>query len=112
LTHEESLISFDTICTLCPEMFFGISILFLIFHGVLLSYNKNYPLTQKSIIYLSILILFFTQTFTLVADTSVKKEEDIIKKSSSGICHDKNSKFYVQTKKFKAYFKTNGAFFL
>jgi NADH-quinone oxidoreductase subunit N len=54
---------------LSPEIFFGVSTLFLIFHGVLLSYNKIYPLTQKSIIYLSVLILFFTSL--LVFNSSV-----------------------------------------
>jgi hypothetical protein len=52
-----------------------------------------------------LLVLLFTQTFALAADTTVKKEDDIIKKSSSGICHDKTSKFYEKTKKFKP-FKT------
>jgi hypothetical protein len=52
-----------------------------------------------------LLVLLFTQTFALAADTAVKKEDDIIKKSSSGICHDKTSKFYEKTKKFKP-FKT------
>jgi NADH-quinone oxidoreductase subunit N len=54
---------------ICPEIFFGVSILFLIFHGVLLSYNKTYPLIQKSIIYLSVLILFCTNI--LVFNNSV-----------------------------------------
>lgn len=67
--QEETLIRFDDICMLCPEIFFGLSILFLIFHGVLLSYNKIYPLIQKSIIYLSVLILFFTSI--LVFNSSI-----------------------------------------
>jgi NADH-quinone oxidoreductase subunit N len=67
--QEENLISFDDICMLCPEIFFGLSILFLIFHGALLSYNKIYPLIQKSIIYLSVLILFFTSI--LVFNSSI-----------------------------------------
>jgi hypothetical protein len=41
----------------------------------------------------------------IAADSPVNKEENIIKKSSSGICHDKTSKFYEKTKKFKP-FKT------
>jgi len=58
---------------------------------------------MKKII-LTFIMLFYTQTF-IFADTPVKKEEDIIKKSSSGICHDKKSSYYEKTKKFKP-FKT------
>jgi tRNA U34 2-thiouridine synthase MnmA/TrmU len=32
-----------------------------------------------------------------------KEIESIIKKSSSGICHDKNSKYYASTKNFESY---------
>jgi hypothetical protein len=59
---------------------------------------------MKKIIIILLMALFI-QTFALADSTSVKKEEDIIKKSASGICHDNKSKFYVQTKKFKP-FKT------
>ena len=52
-----------------------------------------------------LLVLLFTQTFALAADTPVKKDSDVIKKSTSGICHDNKSKFYEKTKKFKS-FKT------
>lgn len=52
-----------------------------------------------------LLVLFFTQTFAIAADNSVKKEDNVIKKSSSGICHDKKSSYYEKTKKFKP-FKT------
>jgi hypothetical protein len=51
------------------------------------------------------LVLFYTQILALADEAAIKKEDNIVKKSSSGICHDKNSKFYVQTKKFKS-FKT------
>jgi hypothetical protein len=55
---------------------------------------------------ISILLVFIlTHTVALKADTPVKKEADIIKKSSSGICHDKKSSYYEKTKKFKP-FKT------
>jgi hypothetical protein len=50
-----------------------------------------------------IFILLFSNTFILFADTSVKKEQNIIKKSTSGICHDIKSKFYEKTKKFKPF---------
>ena len=52
-----------------------------------------------------ILFLILTISTVTAADEPVKKEADIIKKSSSGICHDKKSKFYEKTKKFKS-FKT------
>jgi hypothetical protein len=52
-----------------------------------------------------ILFLILTISTVTAADDPVKKEADIIKKSSSGICHDKKSKFYEKTKKFKP-FKT------
>ena len=45
------------------------SILMLIFHGVLLSANKVYPLIQKSIINISILLLFFI--FILVFNNTI-----------------------------------------
>ena len=54
-----NLFDFEDICLIFPEIFFGMSILMLIFHGVLLSANKVYPLIQKSIINISILLLFF-----------------------------------------------------
>jgi hypothetical protein len=55
---------------------------------------------------ISILFVFlFIHSLALKAEVPVRKEEDIVKKSSSGICHDKTSKFYEKTKKFKS-FKT------
>ena len=59
---------------------------------------------MKKII-LIFLVLFFTQNFALAADTQIKKDSNVIKKSSSGICHDNKSKSYEKTKKFKS-FKT------
>jgi NADH-quinone oxidoreductase subunit N len=59
LGKKLNFFGFDDICTLFPEIFLGISILALIFHGVLISSNQIYPLIQKSIIYLSILVLLF-----------------------------------------------------
>jgi len=52
-----------------------------------------------------LLVMLFTQTFVLAVDPPIKKEENIIKKSTSGICHDKKSSYYEKTKKFKP-FKT------
>ena len=52
-----------------------------------------------------ILSLILTISSVIAADVPVKKEADIIKKSSSGICHDKKSSYYEKTKKFKP-FKT------
>ena len=49
---------------------------------------------------LLVTIVSFMFFFTQVAIAA-----DIVKKSTSGICHDKNSKFYEKTKKFKP-FKT------
>jgi NADH-quinone oxidoreductase subunit N len=42
---------------LLPEIFLGISIIYLIIHGTFISVNKNYLLIQNSILYLSILII-------------------------------------------------------
>jgi len=54
---------------------------------------------------LGLTLICFLSSSILAAEVPVKKEADIIKKSSSGICHDKTSKFYEKTKKFKP-FKT------
>ena len=77
LLYEEqfNLFDFEDICLIFPEIFFGISILVLIIHGVLLSSNKIYPLIQTSLIYLSILVLFLVcilinNTTTLIFDVS------------------------------------------
>ena len=43
---------------LLPELFLGISLIYLVLHGTFLSVSKNYPLLQVSNLYLSILILF------------------------------------------------------
>lgn len=59
---------------------------------------------MKKII-LILLVLFVTQNFARAADTQIKKDSNVIKKSSSGICHDNKSKSYEKTKKFKS-FKT------
>ena len=45
---------------LIPEMFLGISILYLILHGTFISTKKEYPLIQDSILNIGILILLFT----------------------------------------------------
>ena len=41
-----------------PELFLGVSILYLVLHGTFLSVQKNYPLIQESVLYLSVLIVF------------------------------------------------------
>lgn len=57
--EQLNFFGFEDICILFPEIFFGISLLTVIVHGVLLSNNKVYPIIQKSIIYISVLILCF-----------------------------------------------------
>ena len=42
---------------LLPEIFLGISIIYLIIHGTFISVNNKYLLIQNSILYLSILII-------------------------------------------------------
>ena len=42
---------------LLPEIFLGISIIYLIIHGTFISVNTKYLLIQNSILYLSILII-------------------------------------------------------
>ena len=42
---------------LLPEIFLGISIIYLIIHGTFISVNDKYPLVQNSVLYLSILIV-------------------------------------------------------
>jgi len=54
---------------------------------------------------LGLILISFLTSSILAADVPIKKEADIIKKSSSGICHDKKSSYYEKTKKFKP-FKT------
>ena len=43
-----------------PELFLGISIVYLVLHSTFLSIHKNYTLIQNSVLYLSVLILFFS----------------------------------------------------
>jgi hypothetical protein len=45
-------------------------------------------------------VSIFLTTLILISPTFAN---DIVKKSSSGICHDKKSQYYVKTKKFKPY---------
>jgi NADH-quinone oxidoreductase subunit N len=68
---KESIMSLNEVSTIFPEIFFVLSILFLILHGVLLCSNKskNYPLIQNSILNLGILILIFT--FILVCNNLI-----------------------------------------
>ena len=43
-----------------PELFLGISIIYLTLHSTFLAIQKKYPLIQSSVLYLSILILIFS----------------------------------------------------
>lgn len=52
---------------LLPELFLGISLIYLVLHGTFLSVSKNYPLLQVSNLYLSLLILFMV-CFLLLND--------------------------------------------
>ena len=45
---------------LIPEMFLGISILYLILHGTFISTKKEYPLIHDSVLNIGVLIIFFT----------------------------------------------------
>ena len=42
---------------LLPEIFLGISIIYLIIHGTFISVNTNYLLIQNSVLFLSVLIV-------------------------------------------------------
>ena len=43
-----------------PELFLGISLVYLVTHCTFLSMQKSYPLIQHSVLYLGILVLFFS----------------------------------------------------
>lgn len=59
---ETSFFELEEIINIFPEIFLGLSILFLLLHGVLTSSNlsNNYPLVQNSINNIGILILLLT----------------------------------------------------
>lgn len=48
-----------------PELFLGISIIYLTLHCTFLAIQKKYPLIQSSVLYLSILIVFFASYLVL-----------------------------------------------
>jgi len=48
-----------------------------------------------------VLLSFIISTFFIYS--SVSFAVDFVKKSSSGICHDKNSQYFVKTKKYIKY---------
>ena len=50
-----------------------------------------------------VLLSFIISTFFIYS--SISFAVDFVKKSSSGICHDKNSQYFAKTKKFTK-FKT------
>ena len=62
---------FKEIIPIYPELFLGFSIIFLLLHGTLASSNikKCYPLIQKSVSSLAVLVLFFT--FFLESNLSI-----------------------------------------
>lgn len=68
---NEKIINLNEASIIFPEIFFGLSLLFLILHGVLLctDKNKNYPLLQFSVLKLSILVLILT--FILITNNSI-----------------------------------------
>ena len=43
-----------------PELFLGISLVYLVLHSTFLAVRKNYPLIQSSILYLGVLVLFLS----------------------------------------------------
>lgn len=45
--------------TIFPELFLGIAIIYLVIHCTFLAIQKKYPLIQSSILYLSVLTIFF-----------------------------------------------------
>ena len=61
-----NLLTFKEISIL-PELFLGISIIYLLIHGIFLTVNKKYPLIKNSLIYLSVLVLTMT-CFLLIND--------------------------------------------
>ena len=52
---EETLILKELI--ILPELFLGISIVYLILHGTFSSIRNSYPLIQNSMVYLGLLVL-------------------------------------------------------
>ena len=59
-----------------PELFLGISLVFLILYGTFLSLNKTFPIIQNSFSYLGILVLLMT-FFLIINDNLVIKELSI-----------------------------------
>ena len=43
-----------------PELFLGISLIYLVLHCTFLAIQKKYPLIQTSVLYLSVLVIFFS----------------------------------------------------
>nr|QYB23216.1 NADH dehydrogenase subunit 2 [Lithodesmioides sp. mgcode 4] len=61
-----NLLTFKEI-NILPELFLGISIIYLLLHGIFLTVNKKYPLIKNSLVYLSVLVLCMT-CFLLIND--------------------------------------------
>ena len=60
-----------------PELFLGISLLYLVLYGTFLSMNKNFPLIVNSCVFLGILILLMT-SFLLINDSLDVLESTIL----------------------------------
>ena len=60
--------TFDTLLfkeiIIFPELFLGISLIYLVTHCTFLAIQKSYPLIQNSVLYLGVLILFFASYLT------------------------------------------------
>lgn len=56
-----------------PELFLGISLVYMVLHSTFLSVQKSYPLIQSSVLYLSVLILFLL-CYLVVNDSFVLLE--------------------------------------
>ena len=54
----ESLISLKNL-TIIPELFLGMSIIYILLHSTILSTKQNYLLIHNSILYLGVLVLVF-----------------------------------------------------
>ena len=52
-----------------PELFLGISIIYLVLHCTFLTVKQNYPLIQSSLTFLSVLVLFLS--FCLLLNDSL-----------------------------------------
>lgn len=75
LLKSKSLMTLTEVCSVVPEAFLLLSILFLILYGIFLgSHNSlNYPLTQNAVIYLSSLTLALTFALIYLLQSSTSE---------------------------------------